>query len=50
MLPIDGLLEGLRESLEQFQCNPSDEAFELVQRHTGTIDALCEDVLVGEDD
>ena len=45
-MPIDEMLADLRSALEEFEDEPSDEAFAQIQREMLRIERYCEDILV----
>ena len=49
-LPIDEMLDDLRDALEAFESNPNGDTFAATQRETRRIEKCCEDELWGGDE
>ena len=43
MIPIDEMVDDLRNALDAFDANPCDDTFAKVQQETWRIESCCED-------
>ena len=46
MIPIDEMLDCLRNALDAFDANPCDDTFAKVQHETWRIESACEDEML----